>query len=356
MRLTPAPRVTPDFAVRTRDARRVLVIQLGGLGDVAHSFPALRAIRAAYPQAHLAVMAPAHSCALLRLAPGVDEILTYDGGKVGLSRRMWRLMRKLRRGHYDLCINLTGSNHASLLAFASGAPVRLGRRPLEDHKRGWRHLHTALMEYPHLQEPMYRQWLHCLAQAGIEGRDEFEAELDEAARGAAGLTAAERKTYLHLSPCAGAPQRELPIAQVCALAERLHGEFPQYRLALSARDTERERTRMGAILARLSFTPWRVEIGTLSVDALAALVGDAALHLSGDTGPLHLAVLLGTPSVSWFRTNPTLAEYRPQGPQHRSFVVAGGAPDALHGIDNDAILQAARELLASVPSTAWAML
>ena len=355
MRLSPAPRVTSDFAARTRHARRVLVIQLGGLGDVAHSFPALRAIRAAYPQAHLAVLSPAHSCALLRLAPGVDEILAYDGGKAGLSRRLWRLMRQLRRRRDEVCINLTGSNHASLLAFASGAAARLGRRPLEDHKRGWRYLHTELMEYPHLETPMYRQWLQCLAQAGIEGDGEFRAELDAAARRAAGLSPADRKTYLHLSPCAGAPQRELPIAQVCALLERLHEEFPQYRLALSARDTERERARMRAILEGLSFTPWRVEIGTLSADALAALVGEAVLHLSGDTGPLHLAVLLGTPSVSWFRVNPTLAEYRPDGPRHRSFVVEGGAPDALHGIDNSAIVAAARELLATLPATAQAM-
>jgi heptosyltransferase-1 len=353
MRLATAPRVKPDFALRTRHARRVLVIQLGGLGDVAHSFPALRAIRAAYPQAHLTAMSPAHACAVLRLAPGVDEILPYDGGKVGLSRRMLRLMRLLRRGRYDVCIDLTGSNHASLLTWATRAPARLGRRPLEDYKRGWRYLHTELMDHPHMQEPMYRQWLHSLAQAGIAGEDRFVATLPEGATQAAGLSAADHKTYLHLSFCTSSPAKEFPVAQAAELLEELHRELPGYRLALSARGTERERARMEAILARLSFEPWRVEIGTLAVDALAALVANAALHLSGDTGPLHLAVLFGTPTVSWFRHHPWLVEYQPSGPQHRSFVVQGGSEDALHGIDNAAIVAAARELLCVAhPATA----
>ena len=66
----------------------------------------------------------------------------------------------------------------------------------------------------------------------------------------------------------------------------------------------------------LSFKPWQVYSGSLNLVQLAAVIKYAVLHLSGDTGPMHIAVMTETPSISWFQ--PTISlDWIPQGDSHK---------------------------------------
>lgn len=81
---------------------------------------------------------------------------------------------------------------------------------------------------------------------------------------------------------------------------------------------------------------------------LAAVIQHSALHASGDTGPLHLALMTNTPSVSWFFTHPGMHEWLPAGPRHRT--VQGTKPegeDFIPDIDTGALLAAAKSVLAT---------
>jgi ADP-heptose:LPS heptosyltransferase len=340
-------RATPDFVQRTRDARKVLVLLFGGLGDVVHSFPALWAIRRTYPKAQLHVLVAGNYSPLLELLPWLENRLSYATRKSGLTRNELGHLWSLRRTGYDVTINLTGNNHGSVLAFASGARARLGRRPFWDSKKGWRLLQTDVMDFRYEQEPMYRQWLQCLAQAGFPNDAEFHVEIPADALSAAAITVADAGQYIHVSPCTTDDARQLPVAQMVELLEGLHARLPQQRIVLTSMKNERERARMDAILGALSFQPWKVFRGELNVVQLCAVIQKAALHLSGDTGPLHLAWMLNTPSVSWFRIKHDNLEYLPPPPLHRALMADSSAPDALVGIDTAALCAAAVELVDS---------
>ena len=341
-------RVTPDFALRTQGARKVLVLLFGGLGDVVHSFPALWSIRRTYPQAQLHVLVAGNYSSLLELLPWLDGRLGYQTRKSGLTRNELAYVWKLRRTGYDVTINLTGNNHGSVLAFASGARWRIGRRPYWDRKKGWRLLQTGVMDFRYEQEPMYRQWLECLAQAGFPDDAEFRIEIPAGALAASGIEAADAGRYIHVSPCTTDDARQLPVAQMIELLEGLHARLPQHRLVLSAMRSDRERLRMDAILGGLSFQPWKVFRGELNVVELCAVIRDAALHLSGDTGPLHLAWMLNTASVSWFRIKHDNLEYLPPPPRHRALMAESPVPDALVGIPTQALCDAAVELVTTI--------
>lgn len=340
-------RARPDFVQRTAQARKVLVLLFGGLGDVVHSFPALWSIRRAYPKAQLDVLTARNYTPLLGLLPWIDGRLSYATRKSGLTMNELRHIGALRRSGYDVSINLTGNNHGSVLAWAAGARQRLGRRPFWDNKVGWRWLQSEVMDFRYEQEPMYRQWLECLAQAGFARDSGFNIELPANALDGTGVSAADRGTYLHVSPNTTDDARQLPEAQMAGLLEALHRRLPQYRMVLTAMGSERERARVDAILGRLSFRPWQVHVGTLDVVQLSALIGGAALHLSGDTGPLHLAWMVDTPSVSWFRIKHDNLEYLPPPPRHRAVLGESDSPTALNGVDNGALLDAALALLDS---------
>jgi ADP-heptose:LPS heptosyltransferase len=338
-------RVTPDFVQRTQAARKVLVILYGGLGDLVHSLPALWSIRCAYPQARLEVLANHRYTAFFKLVPWIDGHLAYDTRQAGLTWSEWRLLRRLRRAGYELTINLTGNNHGCLLAYATGARWRLGRRAYYDRKVGWRLLQTEVMDFRYAHEPMYQQWLECLAQAGFSRAAEFRIELPAQALADTGVTAADAGSYVHVSPCKSFDAGQLKLGQMVELLEGLHARWPQYRLVLSASDSARERAQMDALVARLSFVPWRVYCGALDTVRLCAVIRGAALHLSPDTGPLHIAWMFGVPTVSWFLARFDTLEYLPSPPLHRAFVFERFAEDGLEGVDPQALLDAAEELL-----------
>ncbi len=340
-------RVSPDFVQRTREARKVLVLLFGGLGDVVHSFPSLWSIRRAYPKAQLHVLVAGQYSPLLELLPWLDGRLGYKTRKSGLTSNELAYVWSLRKARYDVTINLTGNNHGSVLAFASGARWRIGRRPFWDGKKGWRLLQTEVMDFRYEQEPMYRQWLECLAQAGFPNDAEFHIEIPPGSLDASGITAADAGAYIHVSPCTTDDARQLPVPQMIELLEGLHARLPQYRFVLSAMKSDRERERVDAILAGLSFQPWKVFRGELNVIELCAVIRGAALHLSGDTGPLHLAWMLNTPSVSWFRIKHDNLEYLPPPPRHRALMAESPDPRALLGIDTQALCDAAVELVTS---------
>ena len=98
--------------------------------------------------------------------------------------------------------------------------------------------------------------------------------------------------------------------------------FPEKKLALSCAPTPREREKMESLLALLPQKPWRVFAGNLNLLQLAAVIQHSTVHFCGDTGPFHLAVMTGTPTVAWFWPNPGIQQWLPDGEQFRVLVGA----------------------------------
>lgn len=348
-------RVDAGFAARTAAAKRILVIDIAGLGDLVHALPALWLIRQQYPQARLDVVANAHWSALLRCTPWIDRVWAYEEKKKSVHAKDWQMARALRAQRYDLSINLMGSNRSCLIAWLSGARISLGRKPFEVRRPAWRWLNSVVMEAPYRTELRYLQKWQALRSAGIgaaSGAPEFHIEREvplPAALAAEGTP----PPYLHLSPYTSARQKELPPAQMAELIAALQVWYPQYRLVLSCAPAARELAALQELLTRLPQPPWRVFAGTLDTAELYALLRHAALNLSGDTGTLHLAWLAATPSVAWYnRPGGTIEWVPPQAPVQLVYNRSAQAPqDYLRGVETADLLNAVAAAL-SVPAPA----
>jgi len=100
--------------------RRILIIQLGDIGDVVWSLPALQAVREAYPGGEVAVLLREGSGSLLAagtLPPKIFEVRK----KLGESLR---LIRALRRERFELVFDFRGDERGAYTAFLTGAPMR----------------------------------------------------------------------------------------------------------------------------------------------------------------------------------------------------------------------------------------
>ena len=338
-----------------KSVRKVLVMELAGLGDNVHLLPALWLVRRQWPQAKLHVMVNSHVASLFRLTPWLDRVLAYPSTpKPKLAGNLdW--VKRLRAEAYDCVINTTGSDRSAMITFATGAPVRFGRRPSDGGPPGWRYMFTEVMEFPPYRDPMYLQKWECLRAAGFgapEDEPEFHVEIDPASRRRAGIEPEDEGRYLHVSPFTTANERELPAAQVAELIAGLRQRFTDFKIVVSCAANAREQAKMEALLPLLPERPWRVHAGTLDIADLAAVMQTSAVNLSGDTGSLHLAMMCGVPAVAWFREHKGEKEWIPLGPQYRVLISEGGARDALHGIDTKALLQAAGDVLEAARAAA----
>ncbi len=314
-----------------RQANRVLVLDLGFLGDTIHLIPALRCAREALPQAQLDVMVAEHIQSILQLTPWVDGVLGYQ--RFPKSRPLYRqgnYIRRLRAARYDAVINLNGSDRSSILTRLSASPLRLGRRP-QRRRWYWPLLFTHKVEVAFGEQPLFRQRWECLKAAGFPGdRPRFAAEVPAAARAKASSLLEGAEGFYHVSPSTTLDYKDLPLDLQAQMLNALQAERGP-RLVLSAAPNERERARLEALCERLHPKPLRTFAGDLNLVELAAVIERAALHLGGDSGALHIAFMLGVPTVSWFRRYADMNEWLPSGERHRA-VVGLASAQGLQGL------------------------
>ncbi len=339
----------PDtFWTRSQHARKILVLDLGFLGDTVHLLPALWAIRQAWPAAELHVMVAEHVTPLLAVAPWVDRVWGYPRFPKG--PKPWQdgpRLKKLRAARFDAVLNLNGSDRSSILTWLSGAPLRLGRCSELSLKK--RLFFTHPLPLPRGGKPVSEQHCEFLRAAGIpcgepEYRIEIPAPLRESVAARLGFPEMPDRPLLHVSPFTTQDAKELPPETLADALNRIHLAAPQTPIVLSCADNERERAKLAHLLHHLTFQPHRVFAGDLGLLELVALLHVSRLHLGGDSGGLHVAVMAGAPTVSWFRQYEGAAEWAPHGPSHTT-LYGEASPAGIQGIEATSLARAALALL-----------
>jgi ADP-heptose:LPS heptosyltransferase len=343
-----------SFFARTRAANKIMVLDLGFVGDTVHLLPALWMVRQSYPRAELHVAVSSHVTSLMECVPWVDRVWGYMRyPRHATLRENLQMVSRLRKEKFDALINLNGSDRSSWLTFISGARERLGPMPKGGASWFRRRVFTAFTGCASSSEPGYVRRCRSLEQAGFPFvHPEFHVQVSPAHLHAAGIPETQAGTYFHLSPFTTCEDRELPPAQLVQFMAAMSRNFVGKRWVLSGAPTERERKKMAELLQLLPHKPWRVFADGLSLAQLAAVIKFSALHFCGNSGPLHLAVMTQTPTVAWIGPHPDLRAWMPEGEKYR--VLLGrrqpGTP-FLCGISTEDLLAQAQALLnPGVPS------
>src|SRR5215467_4171734 len=114
------------FYSRTRAARKVIVVDLGFLGDTVHLVPALWELKNGYPDAPLHVLTSSVGAEVLQLAPCVDRAWGMELRRDKRTlRQQWELLRALRREKFDLAFNFSGADRTIFMTALCGARWRV---------------------------------------------------------------------------------------------------------------------------------------------------------------------------------------------------------------------------------------
>ena len=123
-----------SFYSKTRDARKVIVVDLGFLGDTVHLLPALHELKRNYSRAELHVMPSRVGCEVLGLVSCVDRAWTIEMSRHKRSlRQQWQVLRALRRDRFDVAFNFSGADRTIFMTALSGARWRVAHRGSRSH-------------------------------------------------------------------------------------------------------------------------------------------------------------------------------------------------------------------------------
>ncbi|MEY5062589.1 MAG: hypothetical protein RLZZ112_553 [Verrucomicrobiota bacterium] len=298
--------------------KKILVVDLGFLGDTVHSVPALRAL--AGSGAQVDVMTTAVGAEVLSMVPEIRRVWVTPLRKP--SPPWWQGLAQLveiRSQKYDAAISWIGSDRNLFGVGWSGAQNRIGRIT---GKNSWpaRLRLTRQIDGSDRSQPVFEQRLSLLRELGWEGKDPGWAfKISDQERSAAGnLT---RQPFIHLSVnAASTPLNEWPLDDWAEVLRRIWKEAPQLEVLATGAGSEREIARLGDLAALVADTRLKVRGDRASVPYLAAILEAAELHLGLDSGVLHLAVALGKPTVSLFRESLGRPGWAPRGSIHRVLV------------------------------------
>lgn len=299
----------PRRSLPDRPIRRILVIRPDHLGDVLFTTPALHALRCAFPAARLSVLLGPWSAAVLAGNPDADEILTCPFP--GFSRQPaaaplapYHLLRaeaqRLAAQRFDLALTLRFDHWwGAWLAAAAGIPVRVGYAWPETVP-----FLTHAAPYQAGRHEVLQNLTLAAAAGGNPAAWQFEDQSlrfavspEDVAAVAALLPAAGHAPLIAIHPGSGAAVKRWRAAAwaetAAALARR---SAAQVVFTGAAGEAEEINAALALLPADLSPAPVSLA-GQTRLGALAALYHRCALVIGPDSGPLHLAVAMGAPTV-----------------------------------------------------------
>lgn len=299
-------RPRPDGELGTPAIRRILAISCTALGDTLMTTPALCSLRAAYPQAHISLLVHPALLALFSGLAEVNELIPYDGKWRGFGRTV----RLLKRQGYDLAAIFHGNEpQATPLAYLSGARYVF---KLPNNNR-WNFLlsnRQPLLSWDDLGHGIaQRLAVAQLAGATGDASRRMTVPLPAAGDAAVNTALAERgwqeARIVALQPGASTMSRRWPRARFIAAAQQLAVLHPTLRFVVTGSPAEAGLCQeVAAGIEAAAPLPgatraW-ASAGALPLIALPALLKHASLLVTGDTGPMHLAVTVDTPVVALF--------------------------------------------------------
>jgi lipopolysaccharide heptosyltransferase II len=279
------------------EPERVLLIKPSSLGDVVHALPVLRAIRKRWPTAHLAWVVNSGLRGLIDGHPDLDEVIPFDRSALSPRPEGWsrtvQWARNLRGRGFELAIDLQGLLKSGIMAWSSGAAVRVGLAEARE-AAGW--FYTHRIPAPSGARHMVERMMAVARAFGCEGPIErVPPALTEAARGyAAGALSGVPRPMLGVNLGARWLTKRWPAESFAALGRRARDEFGAGIVLVGApEDRDLARAFEAALGARADADL----CGRTSLPELSAVLERLDVLVSNDTGPLHLGCAVGTRCV-----------------------------------------------------------
>jgi ADP-heptose:LPS heptosyltransferase len=272
---------------------RFLVVRLSSLGDIVHTFPAIAALRETFPNSEIAWLTHPRWKLLVDSSGLASEVWATETRSL---TSLQAILGRIRKKKFSAAIDYQGLWKSAALPFLGGVPRRIGFSSETIREFGVPVLYTERVRctQTHIADQNGELSLRAGARRGCGGFS-LNVSPSDAAGVRDHLQSHGIERYVVLSPGGGWRSKCWPPDRFGALCKKIRDSFGlrcvvnygpgEEALAAAVRDAS------GAADPLL----YNGDLGPLM-----ALLRNALCIVGGDTGPLHLAVALGTPSVALF--------------------------------------------------------
>ncbi len=296
-----------------REFRRILVVKLSALGDVAHALPAIDFLRKAAPGAQVDWAVDRRFAPLLEGNAALRRVVPLDIRRwkgswttADARREAAAAIRALREGSYDVAFDIQGNTKSGAVTRLSGAPVRYGfdrdgvreapnllftnrKVRLRPDDRHVTKMILRVVSAP-FGDAFDLSALQTVVATGAAADDRAATLVRELLPGASPVVAIHAGTTWST--------KKMDAAFWAEAARRLRARHPRLGVLLTWGNDD-ERREAGEI--RDSAGGAAAVVPGLSLKELAALYRACGYLMAPDTGPLHVAAAAGAKTVSVFR-------------------------------------------------------
>lgn len=277
---------------------RALILLLGSIGDVVRAMPLLGRMRAAWPGAYLAWAVEPKSEPILRGHPWLDELIVYDRARAPWS--FLPFLRRVRRGRFDLVVDLQRHLKSGVTSLISGASERWGFAPanVKEFNHWFSNRHISAQPPLRLKLQQYQVFGDLLRlpaspiQFGLEPslavRERVERLLADTPRPRLGvILGSSWPSRIYFPESVAALIRNLATRQ-----KGSHGFFP---ILIGGRE---ELGLSLAVQRELGNVPLLDLTGQTRLEDLPGIFAECAVACGPDSGPMHIAAAVGCSVVS----------------------------------------------------------
>jgi len=297
--------------------KKLLVVNLTRFGDLLQTSPTIAGLKVQHPEAEITVVVDRNFADVARGLPGADRVWPLDLNELGRAmmggapddlRRAYHWaeaqIAALRAEGFDLAVNYSSSKMSAVLLKMIGAPDTRGWTMAANGYRMIAHRWSQLFAASALtrRQAPFNLVDYYKRAAGVEGGPQrlFYQVAPEARASAAAILADAGVTddtpVVALQLGASRAARIWPVESFVALGRELHARIGA-RLLLCGGGGDRPL----ADLVAPGLGDTAIDVcGRTSVAELGALLERSCLLVTSDTGPMHMAVAVGTPVVSLF--------------------------------------------------------
>lgn len=335
---------------------RILALQLKRIGDLILTTPALAALRAAWPDAHLALAVSEGCAALLPAIPHVDTTLVFGRG------RGFAPWQQALSGAWSLCLDFTGNDRSALATALSRARQRATFAWMQRNKMralAYSHFVDSPVRERHTVDhylDLVRAVLPADAALSTEAEPSLQVPVEARQRADDLLRGHDIDgTFALLHPGTARPEKYWLAERWAALAHALR-EGHGLASVITCGPDPFERAHAAEIASKIQ-NPSTPIVHPPDLLTLAALAAQARVVISCDTAMVHFAAAFRRPQVALFGpTNPF--HWRPR--HERAIVLSAAQPDAplsdfrprmkgapMERISTDAVIRATDSLLST---------
>ncbi|MDF1662616.1 MAG: glycosyltransferase family 9 protein [Planctomycetota bacterium] len=294
------------------DDLRILIVKTSSLGDLCHSLPAIAHLRAVLPKAQLSWLANIEYKSFLEELAPVDRILSFDrasfrrGPKIPSAlNKLRQLISELQKARFHIALDLQGLIRSASFCIGSKAPIRIG--PAEAREGTFFYSHRQ--RSPRFMEHPTHRAFSILESLGITRPKRIPSSFPSSAPISEKITTrfadAELEKPLIFLPGARWSSKTWPATSW----KQLISALPEHPILLLGGPDERG---LCEELARQTHAlSWA---GESTLMELPEILRRGRFVVGGDSGPLHLGVMMGRPvlglygSTVWRRTYPLGAQ------------------------------------------------